>query len=228
MTSSLRHIHERCGVLHSIRKKRLPESLGSKKPVQQAVGLDGLKVSVSKAASSGVEKSKTLKAGGLAGLTSKVSVKQIRKEIGNNGLRQASIDAGRKPPSDRPLCRWAQQGRIPHIDVAERVQRRAASERLGGIGKVAKKISRSPSAVSRCRSGEANDLRADAKRKFKEVKDDDIMERVGVLRPDGTPKKGDDPRQKRSLGAQRIGRGLQLRLPRPHTRLRELRCPVHR
>ncbi|OFV72806.1 hypothetical protein RERY_66220 [Rhodococcus erythropolis] len=96
-----------------------------KKPVQQAVGLDGLKVSVSKAATSGVEKSKTVKTGGLAGLTSKVSVKQIRKEIGNNGLRQASIDVGRTPPSDRTLRRWAQQGRIPHIVVAERAQGRA-------------------------------------------------------------------------------------------------------
>lgn len=108
----------------------------SKKPVQQAVGLDGLKVSVSNAATSGVEKSKTVKTGGLAGLTSKVSVAQVRKEIGNEGLRQAAIDAGRKPPSDRTLRRWAQQGRVPHADVAERAQRRAAIERLGGIGEV--------------------------------------------------------------------------------------------
>ncbi|HEY9312913.1 MAG TPA: hypothetical protein VIQ49_11585, partial [Williamsia sp.] len=134
----------------------------SKKPVQQAVGLDGLKVSVANAATSGVEKSKTVKTGGLAGLTSKVSVRQIRTQIGNDGLRQAAIDAGRTPPSDRTLRRWAQQGRIPHSDVAERAQRRAAIERLGGISAVAKKIGRSPSAVSRYRSGATNELRADA------------------------------------------------------------------
>ncbi|KJF19203.1 hypothetical protein EEB13_30740 [Rhodococcus sp. WS3] len=161
----------------------------SKKPVQQAVGLDGLKVSVANAATSGVEKSKTVKTGGLAGLTSKVSVRQIRTQIGNDGLRQAAIDAGRTPPSDRTLRRWAQQGRIPHSDVAERAQRRAAIERLGGIGAVAKKIGRSPSAVSRYRSGATNELRADAKKKLKKVKADDIMTRAGVLRPDGTPKK---------------------------------------
>ncbi|RZI82974.1 MAG: hypothetical protein EOO67_17605, partial [Microbacterium sp.] len=82
----------------------------TRKPAQQAVGLDGLKVSVANAATSGVEKSKQVKTGGLAGLTSKVSIKQLRKELGNEGLRQAAIDAGRTPPSDRTLRRWAQQG----------------------------------------------------------------------------------------------------------------------
>ncbi len=79
------------------------------KPAQQAVGLDGLRVSVANAATSGVEKSKQVKSGGLAGLTSKVSVTQLRKELGNEGLRQAAIDAGRTPPSARTLRRWAQQ-----------------------------------------------------------------------------------------------------------------------
>ncbi|MGC0367326.1 transcriptional regulator with XRE-family HTH domain [Rhodococcus sp. 27YEA15] len=161
----------------------------SRKSVQQAVGLDGLEVSVSRAATAGVEKSKSVKSGGLAGLTSTVSVAQIRKEIGNDGLRQASIDAGRRPPSDRTLRRWAQQGRIPHADVAERAQRRAAIERLGGIGEVARRIGRSSSAVSRYRSGETNELRADAKKKLKNVKADEVMRRAGVLRADGTPKR---------------------------------------
>jgi hypothetical protein len=83
-------------------------------------------------------------------------------ELGNEGLRQAAIDAGRTPPSDRTLRRWAQQGRIPHPDVLERAQRRAAIERLGGIDAVAAKIGRPRSAVSRYRSGETNELRADA------------------------------------------------------------------
>ena len=161
----------------------------STKPAQKTVGLDGLNVSVSTAATSGVEKSKSVKSGGLAGLTSKVSVRQIRTEIGKEGLRQAAVDAGRKPPSDRTLRRWAQQGRIPHPDVTERAQRRAAIERLGGIDAVAKKIGRSRSAVSRYRSGETNELRADAKKKLKNVKAHDVMDRAGVLRPDGQPKK---------------------------------------
>ncbi|KLN70146.1 hypothetical protein ABM90_17055, partial [Rhodococcus erythropolis] len=109
----------------------------STKPAQKTVGLDGLNVSVSTAATSGIEKSKSVKSGGLAGLTSKVSVRQLRTEIGKEGLRQAAVDAGRKPPSDRTLRRWAQQGRIPHPDVTERAQRRAAIERLGGIDAVA-------------------------------------------------------------------------------------------
>ena len=161
----------------------------STKPAQKTVGLDGLNVSVSTAATSGIEKSKSVKSGGLAGLTSKVSVRQIRTEIGKEGLRQAAVDAGRKPPSDRTLRRWAQQGRIPHPDVTERAQRRAAIERLGGIDAVAQKIGRSRSAVSRYRSGETNELRADAKKKLKNVKARDIMDRAGVLRPDGQPKK---------------------------------------
>ena len=159
------------------------------KPPQQTVGLDGLKVSVAGAATTGVEKSKQVKSGGLAGLTSKVSVTQLRKELGNEGLRQAAIDAGRTPPSDRTLRRWAQLGRIPHADVLERAQRRAAIERLGGIDAVAAKIGRSRSAVSRYRSGETNELRADADKKLRNVKAQDIMKRAGVLRPDGTPKK---------------------------------------
>lgn len=43
--------------------------------------------------------------------------------------------------------------------------------------------------LSRYRSGKANDLRADAKKKLKKVKADDVMKRAGVLRLDGTPKK---------------------------------------
>ncbi|BAE46121.1 hypothetical protein RER_pREL1-01780 (plasmid) [Rhodococcus erythropolis PR4] len=73
--------------------------------------------------------------------------------------------------------------------MTERARRRAAIERLGGIDAVAKKIGRSRSAVSRYRSGETNELRADANKKLKNVKARDIMDRAGVLRPDGQPKK---------------------------------------
>jgi hypothetical protein len=48
----------------------LPKPRTTKLP-QEAVGLDGLKVSVANAANSGVEKSKQVKIGQLAGLTSK-------------------------------------------------------------------------------------------------------------------------------------------------------------
>ncbi len=71
-----------------------------------------MKVTVAAAAAAGVAKAQETSRG-LAGLTSRVSVKQIRTEIGNDGLRQAAVDAGRTPPSDRTLRRWAQQGRIP-------------------------------------------------------------------------------------------------------------------
>ena len=54
---------------------------------------------------------------------------------------------------------------------------------------MAAKIGRSRSAVSRYRSGETNELRADASKKLRNVKAQDIMKRAGVLRPDGTPKK---------------------------------------
>jgi hypothetical protein len=108
----------------------------SKAVVQKAVGLDGMKVKV--AAAAGVASAQE-SSSGLAGLTAKVPIKQMRSEIGNDGLRQAAIDAGAKPPSDRTLRRWAQQDRIPHASIAELTQRRAAIARLGGVDEVAKK-----------------------------------------------------------------------------------------
>ncbi|BCN46609.1 hypothetical protein [Prescottella equi] len=159
----------------------------SKSVPQKAVGLDGTKVKIAAAAAAGVAKSQETSSG-LAGLTAKVPVKQMRAEIGNDGLRQAAIDAGRKPPSDRTLRRWAQQGRIPNAEIAELAQRRAAIERLGGVKAVAKKIGRDPSSVRKYLSGKTNELRNDAKSKLKAAKAKDTMQKAGVLRPDGTPK----------------------------------------
>ncbi|MFD6677296.1 hypothetical protein ACWDTG_23580 [Rhodococcus zopfii] len=159
----------------------------SKSVPQKTTGLDGMKVTVSAAAADGIAKSQETSSG-LAGLTSKVSVKQLRSEISNDGLRQAAIDAGRTPPSDRTLRRWAQQGRIPNAEIAELAQRRAAIERLGGVNEVAKKIGRSPSSVRKYMSGKTNELRNDAKTKLKAAKAKDTMQKAGVLKPDGTPK----------------------------------------
>ncbi|MDH6285032.1 hypothetical protein [Prescottella agglutinans] len=160
----------------------------SKSVPQKAVGLDGMKVNVAGAAVEGVAKSQQTSRG-LAGLTAKVSVKQIRTEIGNAGLRQAAIDAGRKPPSDRTLRRWAQQDRIPNAEIAELAQRRGAIGRLGGVKAVAKKIGRDPSSVRKYQSGQTNELRNDAKSKLKAVKAKDTMQKAGVLKPDGTAKR---------------------------------------
>ena len=159
----------------------------SKSMPQKTTGLDGMKVKVASAAAAGVAKSQETSSG-LSGLTSKVSVKQLRGEIGNDGLRQAAIDAGKTPPSDRTLRRWAQQGRIPSPEITELAQRRAAIERLGGVNAVAKKIGRSPSSVRRYQSGETNELRNDAKSKLKAAKAKDTMQKAGVLKPDGTSK----------------------------------------
>ena len=159
----------------------------SKSVVQKAVGLDGMKVKVAAAAAAGVAKAQE-SSSGLAGLTAKVPIKQMRSEIGNDGLRQAAIDAGAKPPSDRTLRRWAQQDRIPHASIAELAQRRAAIARLGGVNEVAKKIGRSPSSVRKYMSGKTNELRNDAKSKLKAAKAQVTMHQAGVLKPDGTPK----------------------------------------
>ena len=160
----------------------------SKAVPQKAVGLDGMKVTVAGAAVDGVAKSQQTSPG-LAGLTAHVPVKQIRTEIGNEGLRQAAIDAGRRPPSDRTLRRWAQLGRIPHADVAELAQRRAAIQRLGGVKAVAQKIGRSPSSVRKWQAGHTHELRNDAKSKLKAAKAKDTMRKAGVLRSDGTTKR---------------------------------------
>ena len=81
-----------------------------------------------------------------------------------------------------------QQGRIPHADVVRHAQRGAAIERMGGVDVVAARIGRSRSAASRYRSGETNELGAEASKKLENVTAQDIMKRAGVLRPDGTPK----------------------------------------
>lgn len=160
----------------------------SKSLPQTAVGLDGLHVKVATPAADGVAKSQQTSPG-LAGLTAKVSVAQAREEIGSAGMRQAAIDAGRTPPSDRTLRRWAQENRVPHAEVAELMQRRAAIERLGGVQAVADKIGRSPSAVSRYQTGKTNELRHDATAKLKAAKAQEVMKKAGILRPDGTPKR---------------------------------------
>lgn len=159
----------------------------SKSVPQKAVGLDGMNVKIAAAAAEGIAKSQETSRG-LAGLTATVSVKQLRNEIGNDGLRQAAIDAGRTSPSDRTLRRWAQQGRIPHAEIVELAQRRAAIARLGGVNAVAQQIGRSPSSVRKYMSGKTNELRNDAKSKLKAAKAKDTMEKAGVLKPDGTPK----------------------------------------
>lgn len=158
------------------------------KPVpQRTTGLDGMKVTVAAAAAAGIAKSQETSRG-LAGLTATVSVKELRHEIGDDGLRQAAIDAGRTPPSDRTLRRWAQQGRIPHAETAQLAQRRAAIERLGGVDAVAQQIGRSPSSVRRYLSGKTHELRNDAKSKLSDAKAKDTMRKAGVLKPDGTPR----------------------------------------
>ncbi|MCK8675309.1 hypothetical protein ACWDUD_28830 [Rhodococcus sp. NPDC003382] len=159
----------------------------SKSVPQKTTGLDGMRVTVAAAAAEGIAKAQETSRG-LAGLTARVSVRQLRSEIGNDGLRQAAIDAGRTPPSDRTLRRWGQQGRIPHAEVAELAQRRAAIARLGGVNAVAQQIGRNPSSVRKYMSGKTNELRNDAKSKLKAAKADNTMRKAGVLRPDGTPK----------------------------------------
>lgn len=159
----------------------------SKSVPQRTVGLDGLRVSVSAAAVAGVAESQATSSG-LAGLTATMSVKELRREIGDDGLRRAVLDAGGTPPSDRTLRRWAQHDRIPHAGVVELAQRRAAVERLGGVAAVAQQIGRSPSSVRKYLAGKTNELRNDARSKFKAAKAKDTMDKVGILKPDGSSK----------------------------------------
>lgn len=165
----------------------LPKPRSTSTPQKSTTGIDGMKVKIAAAAAAGVAHSQETSKG-LKGLTSKVSVADLRTQIGNEGLRQAAIDAGRTPPSNRTLRRWAQQGRIPHADVAERAQRRGAVNRLGGINTVASQIGRSPSAVRKYQSGQTNELRNDAKSKLASAKAKNVMSTAGILKPDGTTK----------------------------------------
>jgi hypothetical protein len=118
----------------------------------------------------------------------------MRKGVAD-GLQGSAADragyAGSAAPRPRTGCcgggRSGAASRTRTCSNARNAARRY--ERLGGIDAVAQKIGRSRSAVSRYRSGETNELRADASKKLKNVKAQDIMARAWVLRPDGTPKR---------------------------------------
>ena len=56
------------------------------------------------------------------------------------------------------------------------------------MNEVARKIGRSPSSVRKYISGKTNELRNDARSKLNDVKAKDVMDKAGVLNPDGTPK----------------------------------------
>ena len=113
-------------------------------------------------------------------------------------------------------------GPYPACGCSRAAQRRAAIEHLGAV---AAKIGRSRSAVFRYRSGETNELCADASKRLTTVKAQDIMKRAGVLRPDGTPRR-----------AIRVRGGVLVRNGADegyddractHPRFRELGHPVH-
>ncbi|MFZ2173937.1 MAG: hypothetical protein WAW17_07870 [Rhodococcus sp. (in: high G+C Gram-positive bacteria)] len=114
-------------------------------------------------------------------LTQTIDIREVRAELGNEGLRQAAIDAGRRPPSDRTLRRWGQQGRIPHADVAELAQRRAAVERMGGVKAVAEATGRTVSSIYKWQRGETQNLTGSAKWKLLDARTQDALKRAGAL-----------------------------------------------
>ena len=115
-----------------------------------------------------------------------VEVGQLRSEIGADGLRQAAIDAGRRPPSARTIRRWVKNNRIPHPDIAELVQRRGLVHRYGGVKAAADAIGVSESTVSRFQRGETKTLRPTTERGVQEASATDALTRKGVAERDGT------------------------------------------
>ncbi|MCZ9635093.1 hypothetical protein [Rhodococcus sp. BH5] len=162
---------------------------------------------------------------GIDQLSQLSSIRDVRTRIGAEGLRQAAIDAGRRPPSDRTLRRWVHDGRIPHPDVAANAQRRAAIDRLGGVRAVAAVVGRSPASVSRWQSGKTNQLRGAANRKLADARVSETLARAGIVDRAGNQRRakvvvratvharsgdsiGYDYRQKKVMGFDGVGGDL--------------------
>lgn len=96
---------------------------------------------------------------GLTEVKSAWDVRNLRATIGADGIRQAAADAGRRPPSDRTIRRWVANNRIPHSEVAERVQRRTLVTSQGGVDEFATKMGLSPSAIRRYQRGQTSTFR---------------------------------------------------------------------
>lgn len=126
---------------------------------------------------------------GSRNLTFDVPVGDLRTEIGVEGLRQAAIDAGRTPPSDRTLRRWVQQDRIPHADVLQIAQRRASVERLGGVKRVAEITGRTDKSIRRWQRGETKTLRGSAKFALTDLRELEAMQRAGAVDENGKIRK---------------------------------------
>jgi DNA-binding transcriptional regulator YdaS (Cro superfamily) len=146
---------------------------------QSTTRLDGAPVRVNDTAVTGFADAATET--GIDQLSHLSSIRELRNQIGAAGLRQAAIDAGRRPPSDRTLRRWVHDGRIPHASVASNAQRRAAIDRLGGVQAVAAIVGRSPSSVSRWQAGKTNQLRGAANRKLADARVTETLARAGII-----------------------------------------------
>lgn len=118
-------------------------------------------------------------------LTGEVTIAELRAQIGDEGLRQAAVDAGRRAPSVRTLQRWAKDNRIPHDSVMEVAQRRAAVDRLGGVTAVARMLGRSASSVYRWQSGKTQHLRGPAGVKMADARTLDSLQRARAFDRDG-------------------------------------------
>ncbi|MFI5782611.1 hypothetical protein [Nocardia sp. NPDC051570] len=117
---------------------------------------------------------------GVAELSRPVTVGELREQIGAAGLRQAAIDAGRTPPSDRTIRRWIQQDRIPHDVVAELAQRRGLVTRFGGIKGGAAAMGVSDKTVSRYQTGKSASLRPTTERGLSEARATDALARADL------------------------------------------------
>lgn len=115
------------------------------------------------------------------GIDAHLSVSDLRNSIGADGIRQAAINAGRRPPSDRTIRRWVKNNRIPHDGVDMRAQRRALVERNGGVAETASRLGVSPSTVSRYQQGVTTQFRSGRTRRAEaRVQAGDALNRAGL------------------------------------------------
>ncbi|WP_280381377.1 hypothetical protein [Nocardia wallacei] len=117
---------------------------------------------------------------GVAELGEPVDIGELRRTLGDAGIRRAAKDAGRKPPSARTIRRWVKQDRIPHALVEELAQRRGLVKRRGGIDAVAEQMGVSKTTVSNYQTGRTKSLRPTSQRGLEEVRTTDTLARAEV------------------------------------------------
>lgn len=94
-----------------------------------------------------------------------VTVRAQIQRVGRDEVRRLARAAGRKPPADRTLRRWAKNDRIPNDGLGQLVRRADQVQRAGGEDAAARTWGRTVRTVRAWKTDPDRDLRDDAQDK---------------------------------------------------------------